>query len=45
MTDEEKLRDRACKEACVERLQGIDLRSYHLGTIDRRLTMYAKNLT
>lgn len=45
MTDEEKQRDRACKEACVARLAGIDLRSYRLGTIDRRLTTYAKELT
>ncbi len=45
MTDEEKQRDRACKAACVARLSGIDLRSYHLGTIDKRLTMYAKGLT
>lgn len=45
MTDEEKQRDRACKEACVTRLAGIDLRSYRLGTIDRRLTTYAKELT
>jgi phage terminase large subunit-like protein len=45
MTDEEKQRDRACKEACVARLADIDLRSYRLGTIDRRLTTYAKELT
>lgn len=44
MTDEEKQRDRACKEACVARLSGIDLRSYHLGTIDRRLSSYAEGL-
>lgn len=44
MTDEERQRDRECKKACVERLSDIDVRSYHLGTIDRRLTAYAKGL-
>lgn len=44
MTDEERQRERECKKACVERLSHIDLKSYHLGTIDRRLTAYSKGL-
>ena len=45
MTDDEKQRERAAKEACVGWLQDCDLPGYHLGRIDRRLLDYAKSLT
>lgn len=44
MTEEEKQRDRQCKVDVTARLSCIDIRRYKLGSIDKRLTTYAKTV-
>ena len=44
MTDDEKQRERKCKHEVVARLQTLDLGSYHLGSVDARISKYAHEL-
>lgn len=44
MTEDEKEKERKLKKECTGRLAALDLRSYKLGQIDRRLRTYAQSL-
>lgn len=44
MTDQEREAKRRAKEIAVDTLSGIDLKRYHLSSIDKRLAVYAKNI-
>ena len=45
MTDEEARRDRAAKQDCAAWLAACPMSDYHLGKIDRRLLVFARQLT
>lgn len=45
MTDDEARRDRAAKQDCAAWLAACPMSDYHLGKIDRRLLVYARQLT
>ncbi|MCH3994867.1 MAG: terminase large subunit [Prevotella sp.] len=44
MTEEEKQRERECKAECCKKLAGINIRSYGLDQIDKRLRSYAEGV-
>ena len=44
MTDQERQESRKAKQLAIDKLSKIDLKAYHLKSIDKRLELYAKDL-